>query len=97
MLLFPHDPSTLLLTYGNVHDIVDRHRLISCSDIKRVMSVFRPDCPSVWVDAVLQACPRTFHLERDFVWLVKHYCVDKSTCAECHRKTLELQLLLEHH
>lgn len=92
-ILLPHDPVTLLITYGNMYDIVRRHKVIAHADIKRIMSMFRPDCPCEWVDFVLRACPRTFHCERDFIWL-KHRCSVPDMCIECQKISDEMQVLL---
>jgi hypothetical protein len=93
-ILLPHDPVTLLITYGNMYDIVRRHKLIAHTDLKKVMSMFRPDCPDEWIDLVLRTCPRTFHCERDFIWL-KHRCIkNPEACTECQKISDEMQVLL---
>lgn len=93
-ILLPHDPVTLLITYGNIHDIVARHKLMTVQDLKKILAEFRPDCPREWVDLIFHACPRSFQVERGHVWL-KHVCnLCPETCTKCREMSDEIQVLL---
>lgn len=91
---FPHDPVTLLITYGNIHDIVVQHKLIHISELTRIVTTFRKDCPAEWVDQIVRLCPHTFRRERDFVWIAHTCSSTPDTCGMCRCASDELRILL---
>lgn len=94
ILQFPHDRVTVLIMYGNIHDIIAQHKLISMDDLVRIVHLFRPACPSEWIGRIIRLCPATFRCERGFVWLNHHCTKCPETCGVCRRASDELQVLV---
>ena len=94
ILQFPHDPVTILIMYGNIHDIVAQHKLISLDELVRIVTIFRPACPPEWIGRIIRLCPTTFRHERGIVWLHHHCPGCPETCGTCRRASDELQVLV---
>lgn len=91
---FPHDPVTVLIAFGNIHDIVAHHTLIHMSELVRVATSFRKQLPNEWVERIVRMCPHTFRYEREYVWIAHTCSKCPDTCIHCRRASDEIQILV---